>query len=250
MLFVHGYLKRHASPGESCYTGAHNYFHGKEHPMKMNLDEVEVRILGSLIEKELTTPENYPLSLNALTSACNQKSNRAPLMTLVEEDVVRGLDRLGSRGLARLTAAGGRVAKYRHSLADNLGLTPPALAVLCELMVRGPQTAGELRGRAERMTPLAGIAAVEEILTELMAFGPPLVTRLLRQPRKEQRYAHLFAGAPQLPVEEPVPSPEPARRRVLAEDERLARLDAEVSSLREEIALLRQTFEELKSRFA
>jgi uncharacterized protein len=219
--------------------------------MRMNLDEAEVRILGSLIEKELTTPENYPLSLNALTTACNQKANRAPFMGLVEEDVVRGLDRLGSRGLARLTAAGGRVAKYRHSLADNLGLTPPALAVLCELMLRGPQTAGELRGRAERMAPLAGIAAVEEILAELMAFGPPLVTRLPRQPgRKEQRYAHLFAGAPQLPAEEPVPSPEPARWRVPAEDERLARLDAEISSLREEIALLRQTFEELKSRFA
>src|SRR6266511_4083972 len=107
------------------------------------LGDVEIRVLGSLIEKELTTPENYPLSLNALTNACNQKSNRAPIMDLAEADVVRGLDKLGSRGLARVTAVGGRVAKSHHSLGDNLHLDPPALAVLAELMLRGPQTAGE-----------------------------------------------------------------------------------------------------------
>src|SRR6266567_1702310 len=205
--------------------------------MKMNLDAVEIRILGCLIEKEMTTPENYPLSLNALTNACNQKSNRAPLMDLAEADVVRGLDTLGSRGLARLTAAGGRVAKYRHSLDDSLHLAPPLLAVLAELMLRGPQTAGELRNRAERMTPLADIASVEEILGALMAFGPPLVTCLPRQPgHKEQRYAQLFAGEPDVPADEPVPPPEPARQRVMAGDERLTRLDGEVSSLRAEIA--------------
>lgn len=220
--------------------------------MKMNLDEVEIRILGCLIEKELTTPENYPLSLNALTAACNQKSNRAPLMGLEEVHVIRGLDRLGLRGLARLTAAGGRVAKYRHSLDDNLQLAPQALAVLAELMLRGPQTAGELRSRAERMTPLTGLAAVEDILGMLMEYAPPLVTRLHRRTgHKEPRYAQLFAGAPGLPADEPAPSPppEPARQRVPAEHERLALLDTEVAALREEIAALRHTIEEFRALF-
>jgi uncharacterized protein YceH (UPF0502 family) len=219
--------------------------------MKMNLTEVEIRILGCLIEKELTTPENYPLSLNALTNACNQKSNRAPLMVLVEADVVSGLDKLGSRGLARhTTAVGGWAAKYRHSLDDSLHLAPPALAVLAELMLRGPQTAGELRNRAERMTPFTDIASVEEILAALMAFGPPLVTRLPRQPgHKEQRYVQLFAGEPILPADAPAPLPEPARQRVMTESERLARLDSEVSALREEIDALRCTIEELIAQF-
>ncbi len=218
--------------------------------MKMNLTEVEIRILGCLVEKELTTPENYPLSLNSLTTACNQKSNRAPLVDFVEADVVRALDRLGSRGLARHTAVCGRVPKYRHSLDDSLHLTPPALAVLAELMLRGPQTAGELCNRAERMTPLADIASVEEILGALMEFGPPLVTRLPRQPgHKEQRYAQLFAGEPVLPDDAPAPLPEPARQRVMAKNERLDRVDEEVSALRAEIAAMRCTIEELRELF-
>jgi uncharacterized protein YceH (UPF0502 family) len=218
--------------------------------MKMNLDEVEIRILGCLIEKELTTPEHYPLSLNALTSACNQKSNRAPLLDLAEADVVRGLDKLGSRGLARLTATGGRVARYRHSLGDNLHLDTPARAVLAELMLRGPQTAGELRNRAERMTPLRDIAFVEDILGTLMAFGPPLVTRLPRQPgQKEQRYVQLFAGEPDVPADVPPPPPESARQRVMTGNERLDRLDEEVSALRAEIAALRGAIEGLRALF-
>ncbi len=218
--------------------------------MKMNLDEVEVRILGCLIEKELSTPENYPLSLNALTAACNQKSNRAPLMGLAEADVVRGLDSLGCRGLARLTTTGGRVAKYRHSLGDNLGLKPPALAVLAELTLRGPQTPGELRSRAERMTELADLAAVEDILLTLMEFAPPLVTRLPRQPgRKEQRYAQLFAGEPHISANEPAPDSEPVRHRVTAENEQLTRLEGEVSALHAEVAALRRTIEEFRALF-
>ena len=218
--------------------------------MKMNLSEVEIRILGCLIEKEMTTPENYPLSLNALTNACNQKSNRAPLMDLAEADVVRGLDKLGSRGLARHTAVGVRVAKYRHLLGDHLHLSPTALAVLAELMLRGPQTAGELRNRAERMAPLADIAAVEDILGALMEFGPPLVTHLPRQPgHKEQRYAQLFAGEPDVPADVPASPPEPARQRVMGGNERLDRLDGEVSALRAEIAALRGTIAELKGLF-
>ncbi len=218
--------------------------------MKMNLTEAEIRVLGCLIEKELATPEHYPLSLNALTSACNQKSNRAPLLDLAEADVVSSLDKLGSRGLARLTATGGRVAKYRHSLGDSLGLDSATLAVLAELMLRGPQTAGELRTRAERMTPLGDIASVEDILGTLMGFGPPLVTRLPRQPgQKEQRYAQLFAGEPEVPADAPSPRPEPARPRTMAGNDRLDRLDEEVSALRAEITALRGTIEALRALF-
>ena len=218
--------------------------------MKMNLSEVEIRILGCLIEKEMTTPEYYPLSLNALTNACNQKSNRDPLMHLEEADVVRGLDKLGSRGLARQAAGGGRVAKYRHSLDDNLHLSPRSLAVLAELMLRGPQTEGELRIRTERMTPSADNSSVGEILEELMKFGPPLVTRLPRQPgRKEQRYAQLFAGAPVLPADEPDTLPESAQQQVMAGNDRLDRLDGEVFALRSDIAALRCSIEGLKALF-
>jgi uncharacterized protein YceH (UPF0502 family) len=171
-------------------------------------------------------------------------------MNLEEADVVRGLSSLGSRGLARLTATGGRVAKYRHSLGDNLHLAPPVLAILAELMLRGPQTAGELRNRAERMVPLAGIAAVEDILGKLMEFAPPLAARLPRRSgHKEQRYVQLFAGEPQLPADEPALPPEPARQRVTSENERLARLDEEVSALRAEIAALRSAIEEFRELF-
>lgn len=217
--------------------------------MEMSLNETEVRVLGCLMEKELATPEYYPLTLNALTSACNQKSNRDPAMQLEETEVVRALDALRFRQLVLLSAEGGRVPKYRHILAEKFRLSPPELALLCELMVRGPQTAGELRSRAERMHPFAGPAAVEEALEELLARNPPLVTRLPRQPgRKEQRYAHLFAGVPEVAGEEQAP-PEAARLRVMAENERLARLEEEIALLRAEVAGLRRLVEEFKAQF-
>ena len=217
--------------------------------MEMSLNETEVRVLGCLMEKELATPEYYPLTLNALTSACNQKSNRDPAMQLEETEVVRALDALRVRQLVLLSAEGGRVPKYRHILAEKFRLSPAELALLCELMVRGPQTAGELRSRAERMHPFAGPAAVEEALEELLARNPPLVTRLPRQPgRKEQRYAHLFAGVPEVAGEELAP-PEAARLRVMAENERLARLEEEIALLRAEVAGLRRLVEEFKAQF-
>ena len=216
--------------------------------MKMNLSEIEVRILGCLIEKELTTPESYPLSINTLTGACNQKSNRAPVMNLAEAEVIKGLEQLANRGLARHTVTGGRVARYRHSLADK-GLAPAALAVLAELLLRGPQTAGELRSRGERMTELSDVAAVEEILQSLMDFGPPLVSHLPRRHgQKDQRYAQLFSGEPQLATEEPVASRECARPQSPGID-RLARLDAEMTTLREEISALRCALGCLKAKF-
>jgi uncharacterized protein len=214
------------------------------------LNEIEVRVLGCLIEKELTTPENYPLSLNALTNACNQKSNREPVMALAEADVVRALDKLRFSGLARQAADGGRVPKYCHTLVENKRLEPAGLAVLAELLLRGPQTVGELRIRGERMAPFADLAAVEASLAELMDLDPALVTKLPRQPgRKEVRYAHLLAGEPQVVAEEYAPPAEAARLRVQAEEERYVGLAEEVAALRAEVAELRQQVAEFRSQF-
>lgn len=218
--------------------------------METTLNDVEVRVLGCLIEKELATPEYCPLTLNALTSACNQKSNRDPVMQLDEAEVVRSLDALRFKQLALLSAEGGRVPKYRHILAEKLRLSPAELAVLAELLVRGPQTVGELRTRAERMHPFADLAAVEQVMEELAARTPPLVTKLPRQPgRKEQRYAQLFAGEPVLAADEHVSPPEAARLKVMAENERVAKLEEEVASLRAEVAGLRRLVEEFKGQF-
>ncbi|KAA0893449.1 YceH family protein [Oryzomonas rubra] len=214
------------------------------------LDGVEVRVLGCLIEKEMTTPEYYPLTLNGLTAACNQKSNRDPIMALTEDEVVRALDGLRFKQLAVVSADGGRVPKYRHILAEKLGLVPAEQAVVCEMMVRGPQTVGELRTRGERMHPFADLAAVEEVLRALMARETPLVARLPRQPgRKESRYAQLFGGEPELAPGEGAPPPEAARQRVMAENERIGRLEEEVALLRAEVAALRQAVEEFKAQF-
>lgn len=227
--------------------------------MRMNLSELEIRILGCLMEKELTTPEYYPLTLNALASACNQKSNRDPAMTVTEPDLLRGLEALGSRGLARLTTTGGRVAKYVHSVAEKFGLDAAGRAVLAELMLRGPQTAAELRGRAERMAEVGDLAAVEGILLQLQQHGPPLVTKLPRQAgHKEQRYAQLFAGMPELP-ELPeddeaeaasAPSGAASTARPRPGNERLERLEEGVGTLRQEIVQLRQEVEELLAAFS
>ena len=230
--------------------------------MRMNFTELEIRILGCLMEKELTTPEYYPLTLNALASACNQKSNRDPVLTVTESDLLRGLQALGTRGLARLTTTGGRVAKYCHNVAENLRLDPAARAVLAELMLRGPQTAAELRNRGERMAELGDIGAVEEIILKLQQCGPPLVIRLPRQAgRKEQRYAQVFAGMPELPEEPEQPEElEPAPRRTagasggaparVPANQRLANLETGIGDLRGEIGALRQEVEELLAAFA
>lgn len=216
----------------------------------MELNHIETRILGCLIEKELTTPEYYPLSLNALTNACNQKSNRDPVLTLAEEDVVRGLDSLRFKQLVVLSADGGRVPKYRHLLAEKQGLMPAELAIIGELLLRGPQTVGELRTRGERMHPFGNLAAVEEVLQELSRRENPLVTLLPRQSgRKEGRYAQLFSGLPECADESSEARPEAARQRVAAENERIARLEEEVTSLRGEVATLQQMMTEFRVQF-
>lgn len=216
--------------------------------MNETLNDIEVRVLGCLIEKEMATPEYYPLTLNSLTTACNQKSNRDPVLSLEEAEVVRALERLRFKQLALTAADGGRVPKYRHLLAEKLRMGPAELAVLAELLLRGPQTVGELRTRGERMHPLPDTATVEKVLEELAALDPPLVVKLPRQAgRKESRYAHLLAGEPK--AEEASPAPEEARVRVMAENERVAKLEEEVAALKEEVAGLRRMMEEFRSQF-
>ena len=218
--------------------------------MDITLNDVEVRVLGCLIEKELTTPEYYPLSLNSLTNACNQKSNRDPLMALTEENIVRALDSLRFKQLVVLSADSGRVPKYRHILAEKMGLMPAEQAILCELLVRGPQTGRELCTRGERMHPFGDAAAVEEVLQELMVRETPLIALLPRQPgRKEGRYAQLFSGIPEMSEECPESRPEPARQRVLAENERITKLEDEVTALRGEVTTLQQMMAEFKAQF-
>src|SRR5690242_10890925 len=163
--------------------------------MNFVLDPVEARVLGALVEKEITTPEYYPLSLNALVNACNQKSNRDPAMELDEAAVRTALRTLDEKDLARSAAVNDRVAKYEHQLQEAFNFTRQEIAILCELLLRGPQTPGELRSRASRMQPFEDIGQVQATLQKLMSREPPLVAVMARQPgTKEVRYAQLFTG--------------------------------------------------------
>jgi len=218
--------------------------------MDVILNTIEVRVLGSLIEKELTTPEYYPLSLNALVNACNQKSNRDPALALEESEVIRALDSLRFKQFALLSGAGGRVSKYRHALVEKFRFSPADLAVLCELLVRGPQTVGELRTRAERMHSFADLSEVEAVLEELTERTPSFVTRLPRQPgRKEPRYCHLFAGEPDTSAAEAEPTPAAARGRAAAENPQIEKLEEDVLELRQEVSELRRMVAEFKKSF-
>ena len=217
--------------------------------MERLLDEIEARVLGCLVEKDLATPEYYPLTLNALTNACNQKSNRDPVMLLEEDDVVRALDSLRRQQLAHQSAEGVRAAKYCHNLEGQLRLEPEELAILAELLLRGPQTVGELRNRAERMCPVGDLQAAEELLQNLAEREQPLVMRLPRQPgRKESRFAHLLSGTPEIDEAPATPS-EPARLRVAAESNRIGRLEEEVAELRAELDELSSQLQAFRAQF-
>ena len=211
--------------------------------MDFSLDADEVRVLGSLLEKEVTTPEYYPLSLNALLNACNQKSNRDPVVHFDEDTVERALYTLRDKGLLlNITGAGSRVAKYGHRLSEKLNLGRREMAILCELMVRGPQTLGELRTRAERMHRFDDLAEIESILDRM----PELVVKLPRRPgEKEARYAHLLSGAAPaaLAQEQPADSVAPPR------SDRLLLLEAEVAQLRQDIEDLKQQFAGFQKQF-
>lgn len=221
--------------------------------MSSLLTDVEVRVLGSLIEKQVTTPEYYPLTLNALANACNQKSNRAPIMHLDEYAVVRALDGLRDKKIVwMVSAANSRTPKYEHSVPKVLDLAPDEVALLCLLMLRGPQTAGELRGRSGRLHTFAGVTDVEETLERLAARSDgPFVVMLPRQSgHKERRYMHLLAGEPEFEEQSMEPAPEQARVLVREEDGRMAALEASVTDLASELASLRAEFDAFKDQFA
>jgi len=215
------------------------------------LSDVEARVLGCLVEKEITTPEYYPLSLNALLHACNQKSNREPLMNLEEDAVRHALRGLGEHALARSASGDSRVAKYEHRLAEMFNFTRPEAAILCELLLRGPQTPGELRSRAERMHPFEDLSVVHTTLKHLMEREPPLVTLLPRQPgTKEARYAHLLSGNVEVQESPHVqPNRVNAVSKSFVDGDRVAQLEREVADLQQEIADLKRQFAEFRKQF-
>lgn len=220
------------------------------HPVNYLLNELECRVLGSLIEKEITTPEYYPLSLNALVNACNQKSNRDPAMNLDEPAVRQTLHSLDGQSLVRsISASDSRVTKYEHRLQEAYNFYRHEVAILCVLLLRGPQTPGELRTRAERMHPFGDLGAVQSSLQHLMKREPPLVEVLPRQPgTKEARYAHLMSG--HLEEWDNKTAAEPPHVPASADGERMTYLEREVAALRGEVEGLQKEAAELKQEFA
>lgn len=215
--------------------------------MSIELSPTDCRILGALVEKELTTPEYYPLSLNALLNACNQKSNRQPVMALDEGEVSIALDHLRHLGLAMQSGEGGRVAKFCHALPGKLHLDEKELAILAELLLRGAQTPGEIRARADRMTRLDNLETTETVLRELIEREVPLVTKLPRQPgRKENRYMHLL-GSEEITIEDMDDSTTSGVDH--KGNASAGRLAEEVASLREELSSLRNDFDEFRKQF-
>jgi hypothetical protein len=217
------------------------------------LTDVEVRVLGSLLEKEVTTPDNYPLSLNALLAACNQTTNREPVLRLDEDEVVPATVMLRRRGLLRqIQPAGSRVTKYEQLLGEEMEIDRRGLAVLGVLMLRGPQTPGELYARTARLEPFADLADLEGVLESLIARQPePLVARLPRRPgQKEVRFAHLLAGEP--PQSD---APEAAEERTApprdagAGADRVGALERTVEELRAEVAALRAELDAFREQF-
>ena len=219
------------------------------------LNPEEVRVVGALIEKQVTTPEYYPLTLNALRQACNQLSNREPVVSFDEKTVAWALESLRERKLVRVvTTADGRVPKYRHVLDETLGLKSAEMAVMCVLMLRGAQTVGEIRTRSERLYPFSALSFVEATLEDLMTRDVPLVVKLPRQSgQKESRYAHLLGGEVDVSTMEADGATstrvEAATLEVRGERERIARLEEELRAVRAELQELREQFGEFKKQF-
>jgi uncharacterized protein YceH (UPF0502 family) len=216
------------------------------------LTDIEVRVLGALLEKEVTTPDNYPLSLNALQAACNQTTNREPVMRLAEDEVVHAAVALRRRYLLRqIQPAGSRVTKFEHLLGQELKLDRRELAVLGVLLLRGAQTAGELYARTARLEPFADLADLEGVLESLIAREPePFVARLPRRAgQKEVRYAHLLSGEPQMDAPAAADEPAVPTRRAGGENDRVAALERTVEELRAEVAALRAELETFRAQF-
>jgi uncharacterized protein YceH (UPF0502 family) len=214
--------------------------------MDLVLNEVEARVLGALIEKDITTPDYYPLSLNALINACNQKSNRDPVMNLDEQTVREALNSLQGKRLAGpASGADSRVTKYEHRSQEVFNLTRGETALLCVLLLRGPQTPGELRGRSERLHRFETLDDVHATLQRMTERDPALVTMLPRVPgTKESRFAHLLSGK----VEKYEP-PVPAAAESSPHAERIGRLEEEVAGLRRDLSDLRDQVERFRKQF-
>jgi len=220
--------------------------------MQLTLTPIEARVLGALIEKEITTPEYYPLSLNALTNACNQKSNRDPVLHVEDSEVRKALNHLEYQSLVRsVSSTDSRVTKFEHRLQDAFNFYRPEVAIICELLLRGPQTPGELRTRASRMHAFEDLESVHSALSRLEKREPPLVTILPRQPgTKEARYAHLLGDAP--PVAPSAPPHATAARdhdAAASSNDRVEGLVAEVAELRSQIADLQSQFATFRKQF-
>jgi hypothetical protein len=224
--------------------------------LELPLDAVETRVLGSLLEKDITTPDYYPLTVNALLAACNQKSNREPVMELDEATVRAALRSLEEKGLAGLARAEGRVARFEHRMGEALNLGRRETALLCTLLLRGPQTPGELRGRSERMHRLEDLDEVQLVLQKLMEHDPPLARLLPRQPgTKEARYVDMLGGH-EAEVREALEGKAVHGEAGVgggaagdSREERVTALESEVAQLRAEFETLRQQFAEFRKQF-
>ena len=217
----------------------------------VQLNEIEIRVLGSLIEKQITTPEYYPLTLNALTAACNQKNNRNPVTTFTEAEVERGLDSLREKNLAYVFhGSTSRVPKFKHVAPEILHLNPAELAVMCVLMLSGPHTVGEIRTRGSRLHEFNGLEEVEETLHALSTReDEPLVVKLPRQPgQKDARYVHLLAGTAEFAETDQVAAAETSAGRS-SQSDRVAKLEEEVQSLTQQVGDLAAQFAEFKKQF-
>lgn len=213
------------------------------------LSDIEARVLGALVEKQVTTPEYYPLTINALTLACNQKNNRNPVTSYPENLVAQAVESLRERNLAYVFyGSTSRVPKYKHVMPEVLHLSQAQLALMCVLLLRGSQTVGELRERASRLHEFSSLEEVEETLNSLISREPEtLVTRLPRQPgQKETRFAHLLAGEP--PAE--AAAEEPSARRATPRDSgRVSGIEEDLAALKTQMEELRQQFETFKKQF-
>ena len=217
----------------------------------MILTEIEIRVLGSLIEKDITTPDYYPLSLNALVNACNQKNNREPVMNLDEETVRDALATLQEKRLAGpASGADSRVTKYEHRLQEVFNFDRREIAIVCVLLLRGPQTPGELRGRTDRMYHFEALDDVVSTLDRLAQREPPLARVLPRQPgTKESRYMHLFAGGPVIPDLPMSNVSDVSTQSASSAADRLAYLEEEVAALRRELSEVQQQLAAFRKQF-
>jgi uncharacterized protein YceH (UPF0502 family) len=215
--------------------------------MSENLNEIEIRVLGSLVEKQLTTPEYYPLTVNALTAACNQKSNRDPVVSYGETEILAAVDSLRERNLVYLYyGSTSRAVKYKHMLPGVYELDEAEVAIMAVLMLRGQQTLGEIRERTGRLFEFSGIGEVNEKLDGLIARDEPLVVKLERQAgQKEARYAHLLGGEV---VAETTAAARPGSAAP-RQDDRIERLEGEIAAVRGELEAFRQMFEEFRKQF-